>query len=619
MLDVFFANLQKIVLFTIVIVYILTAVGLYELLSLVFCYAVLSLVSIKRRNLAGLLRERLTVITQAFYDMLEGRIGVREFAASLSIGGRWFTNFDKQRVGLPDWITIAGSLAVFATAAYLRFYDPVTHPAPAMSDAYVTLVWMKYIEARILFHDGLYPQGFHIILSVIRKVSAIDPLLVLKFVGPLAAVLIVVGVYYFVVRTTRSAVAGMVAAFVLGVLGQWLPLSYSRQASTNSQEFGLMFVLPTTWFVFNYLSKGDRHDYDAAVSGIAVVGLVHPMAALFLAACIAASYVAVLLGKQFDFIRFLRMTAGGVIAVVIAVLPLAIGYLTGRTFHGSSITFATAASDVLPPPVTPFILAALGCASLGFLWLLFQNAENRAYGWLVLTVALVALLIYQAPRFGVKSLALAARSGEFLSLAIASAVGSGTLVLGPRISWSNRAKTMFVSAAVVALAVTGVLMRPSPANPYKLQSDASVEQYLRISTTMPPSDWLMVSNEEGYALAYGVGWHMHIKDLLRDYDPTQPELVLVAERGARKIKMPYIFIFQEKTIFRPVAYPPELEPILAAREREKVNLAIWIDQYRRYHNNIRVYYEDSDLVIWVIEQPRTPKERFEEIWGPSQS
>jgi len=180
--------------------------------------------------------ERYTDFSKAMYDVLEGRGSLGKVISSFGISRIRLINAERPKdVDTWEWLAAGTAMATFFGASYLRFYDAIKNAGIALSDAYVTLAWTKYIEARQLFHDGLYPQGFVIVLSVIRKVASIDPLLVLKFIGPLNAVLIVVGLYYFASRSTRSPVAGLVAAFVYGVLPNTLPIEYQRQASTNSQ------------------------------------------------------------------------------------------------------------------------------------------------------------------------------------------------------------------------------------------------------------------------------------------------------------------------------------------------------------------------------------------------
>jgi len=618
-LDLFFANIQKITVLTVMAVYVLAPTRFYELASLIALYVTLFWFRVKRTVPSKVVNERVDAAAQASYDILERRArpsaiikalrrtGIRLPQISGEVGGR----------SPREHLLSLTSVGVMLAAGYLRFYDPVEHAAPALSDAYVTLAWMKYFEARQVFHDGIYPSGFHIMLSAVRKISAIDPLLVLKFMGPLVSVLTVVAIYYFVSRTTKSYVGGLVGAFVYGVLPQWLPLAYERQSSTNSQEFGMLFLLPVTWFVLRYLTDGDNYDLSAAACGIAVVGLVHPLPAAFLASFVIASFMASVLGLRVNLSRYGTLIVWGLGAVVVALLPIVLGWLKGIPFHGASANFLWLTTELDPPEITMVIVASWAAAGIGLLANLVRGRQFWPGGWLAVLISAITTLVYMLPYLGIKSAVLYGRSPEFMSLGMAVSFGAAASALTPPVKWSDGLK--FLNGLLVVAALGGVAFaaKPTPATPYKMQSDVSVDQYLRIADSILAADWMIVGNEENYDLVLGVGWHMHTRDFIADYDPTTTRLWAIggSNKGER-LRVPNIFVFSEKRMFTPGATSPEVEKILEQRKIAQAGLNKWVEEYRRTHENMTVYYEDDDLVVWYIYQPMTLEEQREMIWGP---
>jgi len=605
--DIFFAGLHKMVALTVLVVYLLLFVKLYEFFSLVGAFMLFAIINRKRRTREETGRPGARPVAAAVLDLLDRKRdaepGVSATRAPRVRRVETPKSRDREGMNAYDWLTVVAAVAVLGMAGYLRFYDAIAHPAPALSDAYVTLAWMKYIDIGQLFHDGLYPQGFHIVLSMIGKVAQTNPLLVLKFAGPLANLVTVAGAYYFASRATRSPLGGLAAAFVLGVLPQWLPLEYARQASTNSQEFAMLFVLPSAWFILRYLVEGDGYDLVAGATGALAMGLVHPMVALFFGATVVACYISALLSMSTTFRRYVKMTLAGIGAAALAVAPIAVGLLMGVKPHESSEAFAFALGASGAPPMTPTLWAVVGLATLGLIHLLAEGRERRPGAWIVLLSVAAALALYHAPRFGLNNLALRARSGEFVALVAAAAAGAAVSTLTPSLRWSVAVRFLLYAVLISGLVGAAVLAQPTAASPYKMQSAAVVEQYLRISSTMRPSEWLIVGDNEMYALVLGGGWHIHTGDFLDQYDPAAAELV--AGSGLSKgqtLSTSNILVFQEKSVYEPGVNMPEVRALVEKRKAQAGPLAAWIDAYRKTHDNMNLYYEDEDLAIWLIRQ-----------------
>ncbi len=602
-LDCFWRRLVWMLATCIALIYVLAATKLYELIAFT---GVLLLITTHRLWFGPKRAENFhraqTDFAVRFYGFLDApphptehvRRRLERLAQTWQ---RFAANCGTDRTRLAKMVLLG---VILGYSAYLRYYDAVVHAAPAMSDAYVTLAWAKYINRRVLFHDGIYPQGFHIYLSVLHKIAGQDPFFTLKYAGPFNGVLTALGLYWVASRLGESPTCGLLAAFLYGALGRWLPLEWQRQASTNSQEFAMVFLLPVLYMAHQYLQHGKRRDWWAAVSGALVMGWVHALIYGFsLLGMIVLGLAHLGANWRQAWKRLVSLALGIGATGLLSLLPVALGLLLGRGFHGASAEYMTAKLTVAAPVIYPLEWAAL----LGFaLYLAVALIRRRELGnteLFLVGLGALTFAVYRSLGPLTGNAVLATRTNIFWALlaTIGCDLGWSSLVSlwpagrnGPRLS---------LVCSLLLLVGLLTLYHPAPANPYKLQYDSAVEQVLLISQRFLPTEWMLVSAEEGYALALGKGYHLMLGDFLAWYDPTREQLITDhAGVGGDPLTTPDIFILGEKRLF--VVEMQEMKAILARRKQEYRALEQWIQEYRAYHNNLSIFYEDDDIVVYRI-------------------
>lgn len=608
-LDGFVSRYVKMVCLTVALGYVLVLIKLYEWLSFVTILLMLSVYSkFVQGKGKGHIKEVGATIASRVYDFFDGLVNpVKLFA-------EWYreTIRSLQRIinyRFNSFVAAGNTLlftAVILYSVYLRFYDAIVHAAPAMSDAYVTLAWMKYIEDRILFHDGIYPQGYHIYLSILRKFAANNALYVMKYTGPLNGVLTTLGVYFAVSRFTGRVVPGIISAFSYGVLGAYMHVEWERQAAANSQEFALVFLLPALYYAANYLKSRNKADFWAAAACFTVIGWVHTIVFVFLGIGVFFLLVAYSILRFKDSLKpAWEICLAVVTAGVLSVLPVLFGLLLGRSFHGSSAEFLTDKMTVTFPDITVIDQIALVGFVLFIIISIFRKQNKRDLVLetfcVLLGIASFVMYISLGPLTG--SAVLATRMSILWSLVAPIGIGVGWYAIF-RLARGNKQKQIAeILLCTVVLACAVAYLKPTPAQPYKMQYDSMVEQYLRINEEFRPTEWMIVSQEEGYALVLGRGWHMMLGDFLRWYNPEDRYLTRRFSDRIDILDTPDIFIFTEKRMFR--ANFKEMEPILARREKEYRMLDQWFEIYRATHNDMSIYYEDANIKVMHIQQPKT--------------
>lgn len=625
-LERFLARYTIMVALCIVAGYLLVILKIYEVISIVVVFFIMFVIlrlpkSYRKQGF----REVRSLLELWMYDFLDGITHpVLFLKKNVKPGFELLKNDLKKLFLIPNLIQAVVFLIILLFSAYLRFYDPLTHAAPGLSDASTTLAWMKYIDSRLLFQGGIYPRGFHIYLSILHKFAACDALYILKYTGPFNGVLTTIGIYFFVAKITGRRLAGFASAFVYGILGGALPIGWERQSSTNSQEFAMVFLFPAWTFAVSFLQTHKKIYLWTAGAAFAVIGFVHSIILAFLwlgIGCLIVTYLFV------DFKRILRpigqLILVGVGTGIIAALPLPLGILMGYKIHESSLEYLESTLVVEIPKLTMLDTVALfGFGAFLLITLLLiifkrRSKSHLAEGLFMFFLGISGFLIYRYVGAITANAVLGGRLGVLWALLAGVGVGVGwgaILDLIPK--KLNKIIIPFISLVFLALMLFAVqYYKPSPPQPYKMLYDAEVNQYMRIINQCSPCTYSIVSNSEGYALTLGRGWHIQLKDFHAWFDPYRSVLTKKNEDGtlADPDENDY-FIFIQKKLF--IVDMDIMKIELENRAVWYTELEEWVKEYQKSHNNISVFYEDDDIVVYQIKQPKKTTE-FEKIWGPN--
>lgn len=613
-LERLFSRYIRMVAFIIILGYVLVALKIYEGVVIIFSFilmAVLIRLALKYRS-QTLFNVKMAFFTR-FYDFIDGVYHPLRLLRQ---------NFKKNthQIHPKQWVYYLPSLpsaliailfiGIMAFTAYLRFYDTLRHAAPSMMDAYVVLAWLKYIDGRILFHDGIYPQGYFIYLSVMHKLSATDALYIMKYTGALNGILITLSIYLFVAKTTGRKLAGLMGAFVYGVLGMILPGGWDRQGASLPQEFAMIFLLPAWYYAIAFYQTHKKHYLWTAAAAFSVIGLVHSLIMAFLwlgLACILGAYMFV------DFKEMLRSSKTllkfGVFTVLVAALPAGIGLLLGKGFYGSSLEYLTSTSVAQEGITLPILTTVDKFAVIGFIiFFIISFIKKKSKSDMIAPLAVFLLgvasfifYLYVGPYS--RSEVLLARSGVLWSMVAPLGVGFGLEGL-IRIIPRNKGKLVnTISIVLVMVLMTWGISyyKPEPPAPYKKQYDVEINQYLKIANEHTPAQWNIVGDIDNYDLALGRGWHINMGDFVKWYDPQKARLSKMDNGILAYLITKDLFIFEEKTQY----YVVGNEKILQEQEIDYEALRVWIGKYKQYHNDLTIYYEDDNIVIYHIENVNT--------------
>lgn len=611
-LENFFRNYIKAVLFFIILSFLLIILKLYELLTLFVVIVYVSLYWYRKQKRIATWEDLSHQVMIKIYDFLDGmeHPGNRISA--------WL--HEKEMAARQNIISCFGSIIkcvqtfffvlVFAYSAFLRFNNTLNYAAPAMSDAYVVIAWLKYIDRKMLFHDGIYPQGFHMYLDFLHKFSSVDPLYIVNYSGPLHGVFITLSLYFVVSRWTGRKGAGVFSAIIYGILSMYLPVELMRQAATNSQEFAFIFVMPALYFFSSYMWSGIKDDLIVAMVALSLMGLVHPIAFSFVGLGMGLLvFLTSIYGLRKYLHRIKKVILLGLSSILVPFIPIGIGLLMGKDFYGASAEFLLRKEI---EPVLPLLkiieyYALIAIVIIFIYQIIVRKKEKEVFAVrYVMLLGTASFLLYYYGGVVTENVVISTRAKELWGLMIPVLLGTAWYCITELVSpLKYKGVELLVTFSLLVYIV--IYIEPQPIVPYKMEYDSGVEQYLQISTMLKPTEWMIVSQEEGYALAYGKGFHLMLGEFLKLYNPNEKEL---------KGSPPDVFIYHEKKVFWPDLSNNILDySKYEKRELDNEELKTWLETYEKNYDNISTFYEDENLKIVHIQQTLDREEELEKIWG----
>lgn len=282
---------------------------------------------------------------EVFRKLLQGTMGVKEaifrIGRKLTVSGRKTGGIFYREVvcDVLQWI-LTGAVLLALFWVYGR--QLVLTYGYRASDIPVHLNWINQMSRGNLFVSGVYPFGFHCMIYYLHTVFRIDTYMILclfYFVQVFFIHMVFLAMLKMLCKSKYLPYAGTLI-YILGSF--WARQTYSRFYSSLPQEFGMIFVIPSVYFLIRFFqiekeqlkTKETKiilgnfalafsltlaiHFYGTMIAGLCCIG-------------IAIGFCTHFLNKEY----FRRIMLTGIISVFLAVLPMAIAFAGGTPMQGS--------------------------------------------------------------------------------------------------------------------------------------------------------------------------------------------------------------------------------------------------------------------------------------------
>ena len=489
---------------------------------------------------------------------------------------------------------IIGTLCILVLAIR-RGYFAITSESFPTSDVSVHTSWINFLDAGYVFSDGIYPFAMHNVVSSFAKLTFIDVVTVMRFIGPLNAIFMGILLMVFITRIFKSPAASVITGLVYCVSSFGTGAVVDRIFFSLPQEFGMLYIIPTAYFMIKFLEEERTIDgiTFALAASMTVAG--HFYDAIFavpLCFCLAIPYIPRLFKKGI----LIKMVLSVVLAAVISLGPMMVGLMMGYRWQGSldwavsmmesggsdesddKSQTAQSSEDkssdqkeaeqnkesIVEKSVNSFGWLAkdytdywgqvvLWCAGISLLMgigaMIFMKEKmvGRVAVGLALNMAMFNYVLMYPTYYGLPSLIGSDRAVNYLIYLGAPLIG---VPFG--LFWNFFEKKLrgfrwvgsvaIVTATACLIFFTGATFTSSAY--FRLTYSSVTEQYYKIKNTHRKDTWTIVSTVDELSLTRNKGWHYELWEFIFSMEQYEPTRVV-------QIPTEYVYVVVEK---RPLKY-----------------------------------------------------------------
>lgn len=291
------------------------------------------------------LRRQLAEGKKIFCRLSDGSLGIR---SAVSKFGEWMKSgcrysgklFCRYIVKKP----IQSVFLIFICGSLLWIYGRqiiLTYGYRA-SDIPVHLSWINQMSRGKIFSKGVYPFGFHCMIYYLHTVFGVDTYVILCeffFVQVIYLHAVLLTMLKLLCKTKYLPYIGVFAYIVGNFFAEH---TYSRLYYTLPQEYGMIFVIPSVYFLIRFfrIRKEDLKDRETRrilqcfAMAFSLTLAIHFYGTMIAGLCC----IGIAMGFCFRFVKkeyFCRIMVTGILSVVLAVLPMAIAFAGGTPLQGS--------------------------------------------------------------------------------------------------------------------------------------------------------------------------------------------------------------------------------------------------------------------------------------------
>ena len=216
------------------------------------------------------------------------------------------------------------------------------------SDIPVHNYWINGLIDNEIYIAGIYPMGMHCMLYYLSTVMGIPAYVTLRLFWLVQYSMIAVMMLVFLKGISKTRFIPYLGPMIFVGSRYFVGISYSRFGACLPQEFGMLYILPSIFFVMEFFKARETelkaginrirctsswyllgfamsfsmtltaHFYNAIVAGIICIG-------------VAAGYGYRFWRKEY----FGRVMLSGILSILMAFLPMAVAFLTGKSLQGS--------------------------------------------------------------------------------------------------------------------------------------------------------------------------------------------------------------------------------------------------------------------------------------------
>ena len=210
------------------------------------------------------------------------------------------------------------------------------------SDIPVHMSWINEMSRGKIFAKGVYPFGFHCMIYYLHAVFRFDTYVILCQFFFAQVIFMHLVLLAMLKQLCKTKYIPYIGTFVFLLGNFWSGQTYSRFYATLPQEFGMIFVIPSIYFLIRFFqipkqklaNKETRLTLQCFAMAFSLTLAIHFYGTMIAGLCC----IGIACGFCFRFLRkeyFCRIMFTGICSVFLAVLPMGIAFATGTPLQGS--------------------------------------------------------------------------------------------------------------------------------------------------------------------------------------------------------------------------------------------------------------------------------------------
>lgn len=210
------------------------------------------------------------------------------------------------------------------------------------SDIPVHMSWINEMSRGKIFAKGVYPFGFHCMIYYLHAVFRFDTYVILCQFFFAQVIFMHLVLLAMLKQLCKTKYIPYIGTFVFLLGNFWSGQTYSRFYATLPQEFGMIFVIPSIYFLIRFFQipkqkladKETRLTLQCFAMAFSLTLAIHFYGTMIAGLCC----IGIACGFCFRFLRkeyFRRIMFTGICSVFLAVLPMWIAFATGTPLQGS--------------------------------------------------------------------------------------------------------------------------------------------------------------------------------------------------------------------------------------------------------------------------------------------
>ena len=216
------------------------------------------------------------------------------------------------------------------------------------SDIPVHNYWINGLIENNIYVAGIYPMGMHCMLYYLATMLGIPVYVTLRLFWLVQYSMIAMMILLFLKGHCKTRFLPYLGLFMFVGAKYFNGISYSRYGATLPQEFGMLYILPSIFFVMEFF-KTRKEELDGGINRIRCTSSWYLLGfAMSFSLTLTSHFydtiiagvicIGIAIGYGYWFWRkeyFFRIMLSGIVSVLMAFLPMAAAFLTGKSLQGS--------------------------------------------------------------------------------------------------------------------------------------------------------------------------------------------------------------------------------------------------------------------------------------------